>query len=135
MLEDEAHKKYLSSEQSSLEYLIESLELVFLQTNSSKYIYYISHDEQKGTQLTYTVLSPGDFLSQNVWSQLESAVLTSATLQMNGSFQYIDKVLQTENFQHEILKSSFDYEKQALIFIPNDLGSIKNNIENITSFL
>ncbi len=95
----------------------------------------MTHDEKKGTQMSYSVLSPGDFLSQKLWSQLDSVVLTSATLQMNGSFEYIDSVLQTENFQHEILESSFEYEKQALIFIPQDLGNIKNNTQKIIEFL
>jgi Rad3-related DNA helicase len=82
-----------------------------------------------------TVLSPWNFLKSNFWNKLESIILTSATLQMQDDFAYIHRTLQTHWFQTEYLESDFDYTKQALVCIPNDLWSVKNNAEQIVIFL
>jgi Rad3-related DNA helicase len=60
-------------------------------------------------------------LQKHLWKQLESIVLTSATLQMQDNFGYINEVLQVQDFESMILPSDFDYSKQALLFIPQDL--------------
>jgi ATP-dependent DNA helicase DinG len=86
-----------------------------------KNIYYISHDDNRGTQLHSTVLRPGEFLQQHLWKELESVVLTSATLQMDDDFAYINGVLSVQDFDNMILPSDFDYSQQALLFIPQDL--------------
>ncbi len=108
---------------------------VFFQTDFEKFLYYISYEEQKGTQLHTTVLHPGKFLAENLWSTLESAILTSATLQMEDDFSYIQKMLQVDDFETLVLPSDFDYQEQALLFIPQDLGNIKNNTTQIIAFL
>jgi len=33
------------------------------------------------------------------------------------------------------LESDFDYSKQALLYIPDDLGSVKNNFSFVVDFL
>ena len=48
-------------------------------------------------------------------------VLTSATLQMDDDFAYINAVLSVQDFDNMILPSDFDYSQQALLFIPQDL--------------
>lgn len=108
---------------------------VFLHTNFAQNIYFLSYDDQKGTQLSTTLLEPWVFLKEQLWSRIESVVLTSATLQMGDDFSYIQKILHVEDFETYSLPSDFDYEKQALIFIPQDLGSIKNNSWEIIHFL
>ena len=107
----------------------------FIKPQFSEYIYYIQHDDNYGTQLNMTVLSPGSFLQSNFWNKLESIILTSATLQMQDDFAYIHSTLQTQWFQTVCLESDFDYTKQALVCIPNDLWSIKNNAEQVVLFL
>jgi len=79
------------------------------------------HNEYKGTIVHSTVLSPGKFLQSKLWSSLESVVLTSATLQMEDNFSYIKNVLELHDFDTLLLPSDFDYNKQALLFIPQDL--------------
>ena len=95
----------------------------------------MSHSEQKGTDISYTVLQPGNFLSSQLWKDLESVVLTSATLQMGDDFTYMKQALDLQNFETLLLPSDFNYEKQALLYIPQDLGSIKYNISEVIRFL
>ncbi len=125
----------LSSETQEISYMREILSQVFLSTDIEKNIYYISHDENRGTQLHFTVLRPGEFLDSHLWLNLESVILTSATLQMEDNFSYISKVLSLEQFEKILLPSDFDYSKQALLFIPQDLWSIKDNLPVIVQFL
>lgn len=40
-----------------------------------------------------------------------------------------------EDFDILSLESDFDYQNQALVFIPTDLGSVKNNLPQVLKFL
>jgi Rad3-related DNA helicase len=44
-------------------------------------------------------------------------------------------MLDLENFTFKTLESDFNYSKQALLYIPDNLGSIKNNLEFVIDFL
>lgn len=108
---------------------------VFNDPNFEKNIYYMSHDDNYWTQVHTTLLRPWEFLKNNLWSSVESVVLTSATLQMEENFSYIDNTLQTQDFERLVLPSDFNYAQQALLCIPQDLGSIKNNMDTLVKFL
>jgi ATP-dependent DNA helicase DinG len=124
----------LSSEIQELLYLRQIFLQVFVDTDMWKNIYYISHDDSRGTQLHSTVLRPGDFLDKHLWRELESVILTSATLQMEDDFAYINEMLNLHSFEKTILPSDFDYSSQALLFIPQDLGSVKDNLPQLIVF-
>jgi Rad3-related DNA helicase len=66
---------------------------------------------------------------------LDSCVLTSATLKIWDSFDYIKNILHLDSFEFFSLKSDFDYSKQALLFIPNDLWDIRTNLDVLKEFL
>lgn len=118
-----------------LQSIIENLKKSCKNRDYDRYIYYVEHTEHQWTQLYTTVLSPGKFMAENLWNDLGSVILTSATLDMQDDFNYIRKSLALEDFQSLKLESDFNYAKQAPVYIPNDLGSIKNNIGNIQNFL
>jgi len=52
---------------------------------------------------------------------LNSCVLTSATLDAGNNFDYISNILSLDKFKFNTLSSDFDYKKQSLLYIPNDL--------------
>jgi ATP-dependent DNA helicase DinG len=56
-----------------------------------------------------------------LWSKLETAVLTSATLAVGGGFEYIQRRLGIEHARELILPSHFDYQNQSLFYVPPDL--------------
>ncbi len=63
----------------------------------------------------------GHILRECLWSKLDSAVLTSATLAVGGGFEYIRQRLGLEHARESVLPSHFDYENQALFYVPPDL--------------
>jgi ATP-dependent DNA helicase DinG len=71
--------------------------------------------------LQATPIDVGPILREHLWSKLECAVLTSATLAVGGGFEYIRQRLGLEHARESVLPSHFDYESQALLYVPPDL--------------
>ncbi len=71
--------------------------------------------------LQATPIDVGPILRECLWSKLDCAVLTSATLAVGGGFEYIRQRLGLEHARESILPSHFDYENQALFYVPPDL--------------
>jgi ATP-dependent DNA helicase DinG len=71
--------------------------------------------------LQATPIDVGPILRETLWSKLECAVLTSATLAVGGGFEYIRQRLGLEHARESVLPSHFDYESQALFYVPPDL--------------
>jgi ATP-dependent DNA helicase DinG len=71
--------------------------------------------------LQATPIDVGPILRECLWSKLETAVLTSATLAVGGGFEYIRKRLGLEHARESVLPSHFDYQAQALLYVPPDL--------------
>jgi len=71
--------------------------------------------------LQATPIDVGPILRECLWSKLECAVLTSATLAVGGGFEYIRQRLGMEHVRESVLPSHFDYESQALLYVPPDL--------------
>jgi ATP-dependent DNA helicase DinG len=71
--------------------------------------------------LQATPIDVGPILRECLWSKLECAVLTSATLAVGGGFEYIRQRLGLEHARESVLPSHFDYENQALFYVPPDL--------------
>ncbi len=80
--------------------------------------------EKTGRQNVFLQATPidvGPILRECLWSKLECAVLTSATLAVGGEFEYIRRRLGLEHARESVLPSHFDYENQALFYVPPDL--------------
>jgi ATP-dependent DNA helicase DinG len=80
--------------------------------------------EKTGRQNVFLQATPidvGPILRETLWSKLECAVLTSATLAVGGGFEYIRQRLGLEHARELVLPSHFDYENQALFYVPPDL--------------
>jgi ATP-dependent DNA helicase DinG len=71
--------------------------------------------------LQATPIDVGPILRECLWSKLECAVLTSATLAVGGGFEYIRQRLGMEHARESVLPSHFDYQSQALFYVPPDL--------------
>src|SRR5258708_23908549 len=71
--------------------------------------------------LQATPIDVGPILRECLWSKLETAVLTSATLAVGGGFEYIRQRLGMEHARESVLPSHFDYQSQALMYVPPDL--------------
>jgi ATP-dependent DNA helicase DinG len=88
--------------------------------------------EPKGAaNATFLYSQPIDIseqLADFFFAKKRSAILTSATLTVNGSFDYMIRELGLYDFQplQLIVPSPFDYNKQAKVFIPKDMPSINS---------
>ncbi len=71
--------------------------------------------------LQATPIDVAPILKSCMFDQLECAVLTSATLAVGGGFEYMRRRLGLEHAREVILPSHFDYENQALFYVPPDL--------------
>jgi ATP-dependent DNA helicase DinG len=71
--------------------------------------------------LQATPIDVGPILRECLWSKLDCAVLTSATLAVGGGFEYMRQRLGLEHAREAVLPSHFDYENQALLYVPPDL--------------
>jgi ATP-dependent DNA helicase DinG len=78
----------------------------------------------RGRQNVFVQATPihvGPILREYLWSKLETAVLTSATLAVGGGFEYIRQRLGLEHARESVLPSHFDYQAQAMLYVPPDL--------------
>jgi ATP-dependent DNA helicase DinG len=71
--------------------------------------------------LQATPIEVGQILRECLWSQLETSVLTSATLAVGGGFDYIRGRLGLDHVRELIVPSHFDYESQAILYVPPNL--------------
>ena len=69
-----------------------------------------------------TPIDVSEILNKLVWDQLPTAVLTSATLTVQGGFEHLRKRLGLGDASHGarelVVPSHFRYEKQALLYLP-----------------
>jgi len=75
----------------------------------------------RGVFLQAAPIDVADLLREHLWSKVESAVLTSATLAVAGGFDYVESRLGLSGARTLIVPSHFDYQTQALLYIPQDL--------------
>jgi ATP-dependent DNA helicase DinG len=71
--------------------------------------------------LQATPIEVGQILRECLWSKLETSVLTSATLAVGGGFEYIRQRLGLDHARELIVPSHFDYESQAILYVPPGL--------------
>ena len=77
-----------------------------------------------GRQHVFLQATPIDvsaILRNVLFERLDTAVLTSATLAVGGGFDYLKRRLGMDNARELVVQSHFDYEGQALLYIPPDL--------------
>ncbi len=78
----------------------------------------------RGKQHVFLQATPVDvsqILRECLFAQLDTAVLTSATLAVSGGFHYIRGRLGVEHARELVVPSHFDYEQQAMLYVPPDL--------------
>ncbi|NNJ12180.1 DEAD/DEAH box helicase family protein, partial [Chloroflexales bacterium ZM16-3] len=85
-------------------------------------ICWLSHDRLRDTlNLLAAPLSVAEILQAQLFAQKQTAVLASATLTIEGSFDFVRDRIGLPEPEELMLESPFDYERQALVFIPNDI--------------
>jgi DNA polymerase-3 subunit epsilon/ATP-dependent DNA helicase DinG len=83
--------------------------------------YWMSLGPSDNLSLHTAPIHVGKDLAQYIWDSKTTVVLTSATLQTDNGFDYLQKRLSAEKIECELLESPFDYRQATLLYIPNDM--------------
>ncbi|MDD2745690.1 MAG: helicase C-terminal domain-containing protein [Candidatus Gracilibacteria bacterium] len=97
----------------------------FLYERENPLIRIFSKRDNFGAKLYSTPLEIGSILKKRLWDVVPSIVVTSATLTIGSEFTYISKILALQDFTFEKLQTDFNYAKQALLYIPLELGDVR----------
>src|SRR3954447_3718507 len=98
-----------------------SMGLRFLmEEDDERYVYWMEK-RGRGVFLQSTPIEVADIVAERLFTQVETVVLTSATLAVEGGFEFVQKRLGMENARTLVAPSPFDYQKQALMYVPQHL--------------
>jgi ATP-dependent DNA helicase DinG len=75
----------------------------------------------RGCFIQATPINVAGILSERLFDQVDTITLTSATLAVAGSFDFVKKRLGAENARTLIVPGHFDYAKQTLLYVPQSL--------------
>ncbi|HKW96414.1 MAG TPA: ATP-dependent DNA helicase [Bryobacteraceae bacterium] len=121
-----SHLKLLKSSPDEVHPLIRraqelNLALRFiLESDDGGYVYWVER-RGRGCFLQATPIDVSQILAERLFDQLETVVLTSATLAVAGSFDFTKKRLGLPYARSLVVAGHFDYAKQALLYVPQHL--------------
>ncbi len=97
----------------------------------SQYVKWVETDlrvPQNVTTITQQPASVADYLTRDFFQKKKSVVITSATLTINHSYQFIRKELGLTDLpvNEIVIPSPFNYKNQVELLIPEDLPEIKS---------
>jgi ATP-dependent DNA helicase DinG len=77
-----------------------------------------SRDAARTTFVQATPIDVSELLREQLFEAIPTVVLTSATLTVQGAFEHIERRLGLEGARELIIPSHFNYESQALLYLP-----------------
>lgn len=101
--------------------IIREMQECFGESNPSK-VYWVQRSGQLGLiSLNGAPLDVSILLNQYIYANLGTVVLTSATLTVDGSFEFIAEHLGLEEAETLDVGSPFDHEESTLLYVPEDM--------------
>ncbi len=98
---------------------IETLDLI-LKQGLEGYLYWADREGRR-LRLVATPLEPADILRSHLFKLMDASVITSATLTVGGSFEYVKRSLGLEDAETLLIESPFDFLHNALLYICPDM--------------
>ena len=92
----------------------------FMEVDEPAFVYWIER-RGRGVFLQATPIDVATILEEKLFNTVDSIVLTSATLAVSGGFDFVEKRLGMKFGRSLIVPSHFDYQKQALLYVPQHL--------------
>jgi ATP-dependent DNA helicase DinG len=93
-------------------------ELEFIVTGTDKTFVYWLERRNRGVFLRASPIDVAGLLQDKLFEEVPTVVLTSATLSSGGNFSFIRDRLGIDTADDLIASSSFDYENQAILYLP-----------------
>jgi ATP-dependent DNA helicase DinG len=103
-----------------------SMALKFVMEEDDERFVFWLEKRHRGVFLQATPIEVASIVSERLFSQVETAVLTSATLAVEGGFEYVQKRLGLDSARTLVVPGHFDYQKQALLYVPQHLPEPRN---------
>jgi ATP-dependent DNA helicase DinG len=91
-----------------------------LEARDDSHVYFVE-TRGRGVFLKATPIDVSARLREVLWESLRSAVLTSATLTVDGDFAYLKARLGIDEATELMLPSPFDYQSQAVLYVPRGM--------------
>src|SRR5262249_29415468 len=96
-------------------------DLKFVMESDDKDYVYWTERRGRGHFLQATPIDVSSILSGRLFNSVDTVVLTSATLAVAGTFDFAQKRLGLESARTLVVPGHFDYQKQALLYVPQHL--------------
>ncbi|MBC7797683.1 MAG: ATP-dependent DNA helicase, partial [Pyrinomonadaceae bacterium] len=95
--------------------------------DDKKFVYWIER-RGRGTFLHASPIDVSGLLQDRLFDTTETVILTSATLSSNGKFGFIKERLGLDDEKTDdlIAPTSFDYQKQAILYLPKNMPDPRN---------
>lgn len=91
-----------------------------LESDSTEHVYWYEI-RGRGKFLWSSPIRVASLLQERLFSKVDTAILTSATLSTGGNFHFIRSRLGLEHAEELILGSHFDFRSQAILYIPRQI--------------
>lgn len=92
----------------------------WMESGDPKFVYWFER-RGRGCYLQATPIDVSSLLSEKLFEKVETTVMTSATLTVGGNFEFVEKRLGVPNARTLAVASNFNYEKQAILYVPQHL--------------
>jgi ATP-dependent DNA helicase DinG len=93
-------------------------DLQFIVTGADKKFVYWTERRGRGFFVRASPIDVSGLLEDKLFGQVETVVLTSATLSSAGNFSFIRERLGLDKAEDLIAESTFDYQSQAVLYLP-----------------
>jgi ATP-dependent DNA helicase DinG len=97
----------------------------WMESSDARFVYWTER-RGKGMFLEATPIDVADMLRQRLFERVDTVVLTSATLAVQGSFDFVRSRLGMVHARTLIVKPHFDYPSQAILYVPQHLPDPRN---------
>ncbi|HEY3136730.1 MAG TPA: ATP-dependent DNA helicase [Blastocatellia bacterium] len=81
----------------------------------------------RGTFINATPIDVSGILEENLFAKVQTVVLTSATMTAGRSFDFIKGRLGIRDARELIVESHFDFQKQAVLYLPRRMPDPRSN--------
>ncbi|HXA56009.1 MAG TPA: ATP-dependent DNA helicase [Candidatus Acidoferrum sp.] len=101
-------------------------ELAFLlESEEGAYVYWYER-RGRGVFLAATPIDVSEILREKLFEHFDTVLLTSATLSVGGSFDYLKQRLGVMPSREATLPQEFDFNEQALLYIPARMPDVRH---------
>ncbi len=104
----------------------------FLNQHFPDYVYWLEIGQKKRFRkiiLRGVPINLAGPLKEQVFDKIDRMILTSATLTTQGKFDFIKERIGYEPKEEVVLDSPFDYQSQALLYVPRDMPEPTGKVE------